>query len=74
MRDEYDFSSAKRAKEVLHLARLQAEAKNKTVITLLLDDDLFNILRSQAESEGIDYQALINRTLREALNSRFVRF
>jgi hypothetical protein len=29
MRDEYDFSQAKRAKEVPHLARLQEETKCK---------------------------------------------
>jgi len=30
MRKEYDFSNAKRAKDVPHLSKLQAEAKGKT--------------------------------------------
>jgi hypothetical protein len=30
MREEYDFSNAKRAKDVPHLSKLQAEAKDKT--------------------------------------------
>jgi uncharacterized protein (DUF4415 family) len=70
MRDEYDFSTAQRAKKLPHLARLQTEAKNKTVITVMLDADVFNALRSKAETEGLDYQALINRALREALTIR----
>ncbi|WP_424945075.1 hypothetical protein [Candidatus Thiosymbion oneisti] len=37
MRDEYDFSQAKRAKEIPHLARLQEEAKGKSRITIMLD-------------------------------------
>ena len=36
MRKEYDFSKAKRAKDVPHLAKLQAEAKGKTRITIML--------------------------------------
>ena len=50
----YDFSGAKRAKDVPHLAKLQAEAKDKIMITLMLDN-----------AEGIEYQTLINRMLRE---------
>jgi hypothetical protein len=34
MRKQYDFSKAKRAKSVPHLAKLQAEAKGKTRITI----------------------------------------
>lgn len=67
MHNEYDFSDAKRAKDVPHLARLQVEAKNRTVVTLMLDDDVFQELTAKAENEGTDYQALLNRTLREAL-------
>jgi len=40
MRKQYDFSKAKRAKNVPHLAKLQAEAKGKTRITIMLDNDL----------------------------------
>lgn len=64
MRKEYDFSKAKRAKNVPHLARLQAEAKGKTRITIMLDNDLLVTFRAKAEAEGIGYQTLINRKLR----------
>ena len=67
MRKEYDFSKARRAKDVQHLARLQAEAKGKTRITIMLDNFVIETFRELAESEGIGYQTLINRTLRESL-------
>ena len=67
MRKDYDFSKAKRAKDIPHLARLQAEAKGKTRITIMLDNFVIEAFRQLAESEGIGYQTLINRTLRENL-------
>jgi uncharacterized protein (DUF4415 family) len=67
MRKEYDFSKAKRAKDVPHLARLQAEAKGKTRITIMLDNFVIEAFREMAEAEGTGYQTLINRTLRQAL-------
>jgi uncharacterized protein (DUF4415 family) len=70
MRDEYDFSEAKRAKDVPHLARLQAEAKGKSRITIMLDNDVLVAFRAKADAEGIGYQTLINRVLREALGVR----
>lgn len=69
MRKEYDFSKAKRAKDVPHLAKLQAEAKGKTRITIMLDNDLLATFRAKAEAEGIGYQTLINRALRDAVIS-----
>lgn len=38
MRKEYDFSKARRAKDVPHLAKLQVEAEGKTRITIMLDN------------------------------------
>ena len=67
MRKEYDFSNAKRARDIPHLARLQAEAKGKTRITIMLDNFVIEAFRQLAESEGIGYQTLINRALRESL-------
>lgn len=65
MRKEYDFSGAKRAKDVPHLAKLQAEAaRGKTRITILIDDDVLATFRARAESEGRGYQTLINAALR----------
>lgn len=69
MRKHYDFSKAKRAKSVPHLARLQAEAKGKTRITIMLDNDLLMAFRAQAESEGTGYQTLINQALRRATSA-----
>jgi uncharacterized protein (DUF4415 family) len=66
MRKHYDFSKAKRAKNVPHLARLQAEAKGKTRITIMLDNDLLLAFRAKAEAEGTGYQTLINQALRRA--------
>lgn len=68
MRKEYDFSGAKRAKDVPHLAKLQAEvARGKTRITILIDDDVLTEFRTRAEREGKGYQTLINATLRAAM-------
>lgn len=68
MRKEYDFSGAKRAKDVPHLAKLQAEvARGKSRITILIDDDVLEVFRARAESEGKGYQTLINATLRAAM-------
>lgn len=66
MRKEYDLSKARRAKDVPHLARLQAEAKGKTRITIMLDNDLLMNFKARAESEGTGYQTLINQELRRA--------
>lgn len=70
MRDEYDFSTGKRARDVPHLARLQAEMKGKSRITIMLDNDILGAFRTRAEAEGIGYQTLINQTLRETIGSR----
>jgi uncharacterized protein (DUF4415 family) len=69
MRKHYDLSKAKRAKSIPHLSRLQAEAKGKTRITIMLDNDLLMAFRAKAESEGTGYQTLINQTLRQAAGS-----
>lgn len=68
MRKEYDFKNAKRAKDVPHLAKLQAEAaRGKTRITMLIDDDVLKEFRTRAEREGKGYQTLINAALRAAM-------
>ena len=68
MRKEYDFTGSKRAKDVPHLAKLQAEfARGKTRITILIDDDVLAAFRARAEREGKGYQTLINAALRAAI-------
>jgi len=70
MRDDYDFSEGKRAKDVPHLTKLQAEMQGKSRITIMLDNDVLAAFRSRAKVEGIGYQTLINQTLRQTLGSR----
>ncbi len=68
MRKEYDFTHAKRAKDVPHLAALQAEAaRSKARITILIDADVLAAFRDRAEREGKGYQTLINTALRAAI-------
>jgi len=67
MRKEYDFSKAKRAKDVTHLTKLQAEASGKTRITIMLDNVVLEAFRQQAEAQGLGYQTLINTALRNCL-------
>ncbi|MBZ9782026.1 BrnA antitoxin family protein [Pseudomonas sp. REP124] len=59
MKDEYDFSHAKRG--------AVASSKGKTRITIMLDDVVIEAARALAESEGYGYQTAINNTLRRAL-------
>lgn len=59
MRDEYDFSKAKRG-AVTH------SAPNKTRITIRLDADVLEYFKQQVhEAGGGNYQSLINSALRE---------
>ncbi|ROM91098.1 BrnA antitoxin family protein [Pseudomonas brassicacearum] len=59
MKEEYDFSSAKRGPV--------AASKGKTRITIMLDDAVIEAARELAESAGYGYQTVINNTLRQAL-------
>lgn len=58
MREEYDFSKAKRGAVV--------QSPGKTRITIMLDDNVIEHFRAQAEAEGVGYQTLINALLRKA--------
>jgi hypothetical protein len=58
MRDEYDFSKGKRGAVIA--------SPGKTRITIMLDDDVIEHFRAQAEAEGVGYQTLINALLRKA--------
>ncbi|MDR9754362.1 BrnA antitoxin family protein [Pseudomonas sp. SZMC_28357] len=59
MKDEYDFSNAKRG--------AVTAGKGKTRITIMLDDAVIEAARERAELEGYGYQTVINNTLRQAL-------
>ncbi len=59
MRNEYDFSKARRGPVVRN--------KGKTRITIYLDDDIIAAYREKGEKLGRGYQTLINEALRETL-------
>jgi BrnA antitoxin of type II toxin-antitoxin system len=59
MRKQYDFSTGKRGAVL--------PSPDKTRITIMLDDDVLEFFRDQAEVAGIGYQTMINSTLREKL-------
>jgi len=59
MRKEYDFSKAKRGAVI--------PSPGKTRITIMLDDDVLEFFRAQAESAGAGYQTMINAELRAAV-------
>lgn len=64
MRDEYDFSHARRG-------AVAPIPPGKTRITIRLDDDLLDWFRDQVEQAGGgNYQTLINETLRQAMTTR----
>lgn len=68
MRKEYDFSNGKRAKDVPHLARFQAEqTPGKTRITTYLDSDVADWLKARSKEEHKGYQTILNELLRKLL-------
>ncbi len=65
MRKEYDFSNAKRASEVPHLVKLQAESAAKTRITMRVDNAVLLAFKARAEATGGSYQTLMNEALKQ---------
>ncbi len=62
MKDEYDFSQAKRG-------AIEPTPTGKTRITIRLDDDIIDWFRQQAEQAGGgNYQTAINQALREHID------
>ena len=59
MRNEYDFSKAKRGAVIA--------SQGKTRITIMLDNDVLDAFRMRAEAEGRGYQTEINDALRHAI-------
>lgn len=69
MKAEYDFSKAKRAVDVPHLAKLQAQDRgSKKRISIMLDEDVIEGFRALAARSGTGYQSEINRALRTCLS------
>jgi uncharacterized protein (DUF4415 family) len=65
MRKEYDFSNAKRAKDVPVLATLQAEMAGKTRITMRVDNAVLSVFKARAEASGGSYQTMMNEALNQ---------
>jgi uncharacterized protein (DUF4415 family) len=65
MRKEYDLSRAKRAKDVPHLAKLQAEMTGKSRITMRVDNAVLAAFKARAESSGGSYQTMMNEALKQ---------
>jgi hypothetical protein len=59
MRKQYDFSKGRRGAVL--------PSPGKTRITIMLDDDILEHFRLQAEAAGIGYQTMINAALRDAI-------
>ena len=59
MRDNYDFSKAKRGAVI--------PSAGKTRITIMLDEEIIEHFRAQADAGGVGYQTLINALLRKAV-------
>ena len=56
MRKSYDFSKGKRGAVI--------PSPGKTRITIMLDDDVLEFFRAEAEANGAGYQTRINAALR----------
>jgi len=59
MRKQYDFSKGKRGPVIA--------SPGKTRITIMLDDDIIEHFRAEAEARGTGYQTMINAALRAVL-------
>jgi hypothetical protein len=62
MRKQYDFSKGRRGAVLTSTA--------KTRITIMLDNDILEHYRSEAEAAGMGYQTMINAALRRAIPSK----
>jgi len=60
MKEEYDFSNAKRGAVV--------KQTGKSRITIYLDNDIIELFRKKAEDKGTGYQSEINIALRTYLD------
>lgn len=59
MKKEYDFSKGRRGPVI--------RQRNKTRITIHLDDDVLDAFRARADAERRGYQTMINEALRDHL-------
>jgi uncharacterized protein (DUF4415 family) len=62
---DLDFTDAKPVAETPHLAKLQAQAGNKTRITMRIDNEVLAVFKARAEMVGGNYQSMMNDALRQ---------
>ena len=60
MRKDYDFSSGKRGAVV--------PSSGKTRITIMLDNEVLEYFRKNADAQGTGYQTMINAVLKSAID------
>jgi uncharacterized protein (DUF4415 family) len=60
-----DFAGAKPVAEIPALAKLQAEAGNKTRITMRVDSAVLAQFKVRAEMAGGSYQTMMNEALKQ---------
>ena len=60
MKNEYDFSKAKKSKKVKDL---------KVIKTFRLDSDVIEWLESEGEKEGMGYQTFLNWFLKKSMDN-----
>ena len=59
MRDEYDFSKARRGAVI--------QPRGKTRISIFIDNAVLEVFRARAEALGTGYQTMMNEALRRAI-------
>lgn len=73
MKDEYDFSKAKRVGRITQEPPLEP---GKVKITIRIDEDILDRFGAEADKYGgkVGYQTLINSALREYLDGKAPKF
>lgn len=67
MRKEYDFSDAKRARDIPHLVRLRASADAKPVVIAHIESDVVTAFEQRTHASKDELDAWVNQVLREWL-------
>jgi uncharacterized protein (DUF4415 family) len=62
---DLDFADAKPVSETPHLAKLQAQAGQKTRITMRIDNQVLAVFKARAAMVGGNYQTMMNDALRQ---------
>ena len=69
MRKEYDFSQAQRARDIPHLAQLQAAAGDKPIVMVHIDADIIDDFERRREAGIGDIDVWVNQALRDWISA-----